>query len=371
MPQPGRLHSIPSTPDGPLPGPEESPALAALLDGVALCDRESEHMLRLSGPGARGLVDFISPRDLTGIAAGQGAYTLILAEDGGILDDARIHWLEDDAVLLILGTGAAAPLLSGLAKQRRIRCTRETSLRRLSLYGPRAAALLAGHLGCDVADLARCQALRGRLFGEEGLLAQTGLGPITGFDILAEAPATAAIRAALLERGGLLPCTPDDLRALRAERGQPAFPQDLGPGATPWEAGLGWAVAPGKPAFQGRAGLLRRRGNERFHLCPIETGPGAAPLVAGAQVYAFGREAGLVTSGRVSPRRGRAIGFAWLYRFAAAEGTPLLIHGGAGVTATVAARSDPHSSPSRVFSVLEGRQTARDKTGLPNRRQTT
>lgn len=354
-----------------MPGLTEDPALTALRDDAALCDRGGEPMLRLSGPGARPLVEFLSPVDLQSFAPGQAVSTLILAEDGGILDDARIHHLEEESFLLILGTGAAAPVLTALARDRRLRCTRETALRRLSLRGPRAAARLAGHAACAPDTLARGRTMRTRICGQEGVLIRSGAGAAPGFDILADALGAAAIAAALCGPGGCTPCAPEDLRALRAERGQPSFPQDLGPGATPWEAGLGAAVAPGKPAFLGRAGLLRRRGNERFHLCAIETGPtgpGEATLAAGAQIYAFGREAGLVTSGRFSPRRGRAIGFAWLYRFAAAEGTPLLIRGGAGLPARVAARDDPAPTPSRAFSVLEGRQTARDKTGLSNRR---
>jgi len=74
---------------------------------------------------------------------------------------------------------------------------------------------------------------------------------------IAEAP---ALYDRLCEAGhdlGLKDCGYYALDALRIEAGRRAFPAELSPDFTPWEAGLGFAVKLDKGDFLGREALLR------------------------------------------------------------------------------------------------------------------
>jgi aminomethyltransferase len=97
---------------------------------------------------------------------------------------------------------------------------------------------------------------------------------------------------------------------LRLEAGLPLHGQDLGPGITPLQAGLGWVVGWEKGEFRGRLPLERER----------EVGPARRlrGLVAGGRqpprhddaVVTGDRRVGTVTSGNFSPVLERGIALA-------------------------------------------------------------
>ena len=58
---------------------------------------------------------------------------------------------------------------------------------------------------------------------------------------------------------GALPAGLGARDTLRLEAGLPLFGYELGPGITPFQAGLGWVVAWYKPVFRGRAALEAER----------------------------------------------------------------------------------------------------------------
>ena len=59
----------------------------ALVEGVTMWDVGVERTVEISGPDADRLIDFITCRDLTRCAVGQGKYMPVIAPDGGIVND--------------------------------------------------------------------------------------------------------------------------------------------------------------------------------------------------------------------------------------------------------------------------------------------
>ena len=95
---------------------------------------------------------------------------------------------------------------------------------------------------------------------------------------------------------------------LRLEAGLPLHGHELGPGITPLQAGLGWVVAWGKPAFRGRG---RAGGRARRPACAA-TSSASPPRVGGRRapscaVLVDGDVVGEVTSGNFSPVLGHGI----------------------------------------------------------------
>ena len=59
----------------------------ALVEGVTMWDVGVERTVEVTGPDADRLIDFITCRDLTKCAVGQGKYMPVIAPDGGIVND--------------------------------------------------------------------------------------------------------------------------------------------------------------------------------------------------------------------------------------------------------------------------------------------
>jgi 4-methylaminobutanoate oxidase (formaldehyde-forming) len=96
--------------------------------------------------------------------------------------------------------------------------------------------------------------------------------------------------------------------ALRIEAGRRAWGAELSPDETPWEAGLGFAVAIDKPAFIGRDALLRQREHgipKRLVLFTFDD-PAAFPW-GGEPILMDGRYVGELTSAGYSRKLGRAV----------------------------------------------------------------
>jgi glycine cleavage system aminomethyltransferase T len=102
--------------------------------------------------------------------------------------------------------------------------------------------------------------------------------------------------------------------ALRIEAGRRAWGAELGPDETPWEAGLGYAVALDKRVeFIGRAALLRQQADgvrKKLLLFRLDD-PGAYPW-GGEPILMNGQSVGELTSAGYSRKYGRALAMGYV-----------------------------------------------------------
>ncbi|MDQ3353074.1 MAG: glycine cleavage system protein T, partial [Actinomycetota bacterium] len=136
-----------------------------------------------------------------------------------------------------------------------------------------------------------------------------------GFEIYAPIEEGGRVWDALLVAGrdhGLVPVGLGARDTLRLEAGFPLHGHELGPGITPLQAGLAWAVGWDKPSFSGREPLLgERAAGPRRRLRGV-TVEGRRPPRAGRDVRHQGAVVGRVTSGNFSPSLGRGIALAFV-----------------------------------------------------------
>jgi aminomethyltransferase len=99
---------------------------------------------------------------------------------------------------------------------------------------------------------------------------------------------------------------------LRLEAGLPLHGNELGPGITPLDAGLGWVVAWSKPEFRGRAALDAQRAAGPTRRLRGITTEGRRPPRTGCAVSIDGNHVGEVSSGNYSPVLEHGIAMAFL-----------------------------------------------------------
>lgn len=267
---------------------------AACRQAAALFDVSHLGTVRIEGPGALGLLQQTLTNDLEAVSPGRAQYTHLLAEDGSVVDDMIVWWLDDevfDVMPNASNTAGVRAALGGID----VTATRAV----LALQGPQARAILAKVLP-EAAATGRFRVGRTAWGGVSLTVAGTGYTGEDGVECAVPAEAAPDLWRALLAAGA----TPAGLGArdtLRLEAGLPLHGHELGPGISPLQAGLSWVVAWEKPTFTGKAALeAERREGVRRRLRGTVT-EGRRPPRRGSVVVAAGSPVGEVTSGNFSP----------------------------------------------------------------------
>ena len=263
--------------------------------------------VRVTGPNARALLQATLTNDLGKIGPGRAQYTHLLDDaDGSVLDDIIVWWVDDE-------TFDVMPNASNTARVRGAVGGRDVTAERaiIAVQGPTARERLAV-ISDEAAAVGRFRVVRFSWGGQACVAAGTGYTGEDGVECAVPAAVAPSFWEAVLGTG----TQPAGLGArdtLRLEAALPLHGHELGPGITPFQAGLGWVVAWSKPeGFQGRAALEREKaaGVSR-RLAGLAT-EGRQPPRTGAAVIVDGQAVGEVTSGNFSPVLGHGIALAFV-----------------------------------------------------------
>jgi glycine cleavage system T protein (aminomethyltransferase) len=264
--------------------------------------------VRVAGADALERLQWALCNDLTKIGPGRAQYTHLLDEsDASVLDDIIVWWHPGDDE-----TFDVMPNASNTDRVRAAIGGEETTHGRavLAVQGPEGLARLAAVFP-DAAAVSRFRVASAAWGSVTCTVAGTGYTGEEGVEIAVPADAAAELWSAVVA-AGIQPAGLGARDTLRLEAGLPLHGNELGPGITPLQAGLGWVVAWGKGDFRGRDALAaeRERGVRR-HLVGIAT-EGRRPPRAGCAVVVDGDPVGTVTSGNFSPVLGHGIALAFV-----------------------------------------------------------
>jgi glycine cleavage system aminomethyltransferase T len=301
----------------------------ALLNGVTLWDVSVERQVEITGPDASKFANWLTPRDLTKCAVGQGKYVVITAEDGGIINDPVLMRLGDnhfwlalaDSDVLLWARGAA--LHSGMD----VRIV-EPDVSPLQIQGPKSRPVVEALFGPEVLDLPYYHFLQTRLGDIPVIVTRTGWSAEVGYEVyLRDGSRGEELWERIMEAGrlhGIRPTGPSDIR--RVEAGILNYGIDMTIENNPYEVGLGWLVDLDQDAnFIGKAALRRIRAEGvRRKLAGVEiAGDPIEFNMTRWPVHCGGAAAGHITSALYSPRLCKNIGYAMVPVELAALGTRL------------------------------------------------
>jgi aminomethyltransferase len=275
----------------------------ACRSDAALFDVSHLGTVRVRGAGSFDLLQRTLTNDLAAIEPGRAQYTHLLQEDGSVLDDLIVWWLDDetfDVMPNASNTTSVTAVLGG---------TDTTATRAvLALQGPGARARLAP-LAPAAAAVGRFKVAATAWRGVPITVAGTGYTGEDGVECAVPAEAAPAFWRALLE-AGFVAAGLGARDTLRLEAGLPLHGHELGPGITPLQAGLSWVVAFGKDAFVGKAALEAERAAGVARVLRGLVTAGRQPPRHGDEVTVDGQRVGAVTSGNFSPMLKVGIGLA-------------------------------------------------------------
>jgi aminomethyltransferase len=296
-------------------------------ENAGLFDVSHMGQLLVHGQGVDAALETLMPGDFRAAADMKPKYSLLLDDEGGIIDDLMATRKGEDFYVVVNGAtkyGDIAVLEQGLPRGVVVDYMKEQAL--LALQGPRAAEVLETIVP-GVSDLGFMQAGPFRVLGHSLWISRSGYTGEDGFEISVPGSVAAALADALAANELVKPIGLGARDSLRLEAGLPLYGHDIDHSTTPVMAGLTFAINRRRRGEGGFPGALRI-------LAELDNGPaqlrvgfdidGRQPVREGALVLdGEGNELGRITSGGFSPSLQRPIAMGYVAAPFAEAGTAL------------------------------------------------
>jgi len=301
---------------------------------AGLFDVSHMGQITVTGEGSAKALEALLPADLSALKPGRVRYSLLLADNGGILDDLMVTNIAsgdgEEAFYLVVN---GATKHDDIAHMRArlpgdLDFTYMVDRALLALQGPEAAEVLDGLFPGLSGELSFMQAGTRDWNGAAVGIARSGYTGEDGYEISLPASLVEGFASALLADERVKPIGLGARDSLRLEAGLPLYGHDLDPGTDPVSADLTFALSKRRRAEGGFPGA------ERVASLLADGPPtkrvgleldGRLPAREGAAVFAGDTEIGKVTSGGFAPSLERPIAMAYVERAYAEPGTALSI----------------------------------------------
>jgi len=295
---------------------------------ASLFDVSHMGQLLVTGDLADRTLETLLPSDLIAIREGRLRYSLLLNDEGGIIDDLIVTRRPGHFYLVVNGATKLGDIdyLRHRLPSLIVDHVKEQAL--LALQGPRAAEALA-RIAPGVEGLAFMSGAPFAIGRSQAWISRSGYSGEDGFEISLSARSAADVAGLLAAQPEVRPAGLGARDSLRLEAGLPLYGHDLDPNTSPVEAGLEFALSPRRReegAFPGFARIrqeLDRGPSSRRVGLAIE---GRQPVREGAFVVdEQGAEIGKVTSGGWSPSLEAPIAMAYVPLARSAPGTAIAL----------------------------------------------
>ena len=252
------------------------------------------------------------------LEVGQGQYTFLLNELGGVIDDLIVYRVGDHKFMLVVNAARIDEDFDWLQKHSRNNVkiiNRSNEFGGVAIQGPRVVELFnAGPTRTELPP--RNHIVDLEFEGMPVSIARTGYTGEDGVEVFFRTADAVNFWNTVLKNGeklGIKPCGLGARDTLRLEMCYPLNGSDLNPKRNPIEAGLGFFVDLTKPDFVGRDVLLKTKTEgPREKLVPFRMNEKGAPPRPHYSVFDNNERIGEVTSGTISPSLNWGIGLGYV-----------------------------------------------------------
>jgi aminomethyltransferase len=196
----------------------------------------------VSGDDSARLLETVLPTNLLDLQNGFQRYSFLTNEAGGIMDDLMVYWLDDRYTLVVNAANKEADfaLLQNLCNGT-VEFNSMASCALLALQGPKACVAME-RMSPGIGKLPFMGAKRGVISGMPCTVTRSGYTGEDGFEISIGTSDALDLAWKLLELPEVEPVGLGARDSLRLEAGLCLHGNDIGPGTSPVEAGLQWAI---------------------------------------------------------------------------------------------------------------------------------
>jgi len=291
----------------------------ACRSGAALFDVSHMGIVEISGPDAARRLEAVLPAAVSALAPGTLKYSFLLDADGGVVDDVIVTGGPgpDGPVTLVVNAGNTVEDLIHLRLHLAddLTISHRDDLALVALQGPTAADVLA-RFDPGPSALGFMQAGGATIGGIEVDVTRSGYTGEDGFELIVAVDEAVELVEGLLATGAVTLAGLAARDSLRLEAGLCLHGHDLDRTTTPVEAGLVWAIPPGRRrdgGFLGAEAVARQLADgpprHRVGIRPA----GRKPVRDGAELRtATGEVVGTVTSGGFGPTLGAPVAMGYV-----------------------------------------------------------
>lgn len=286
----------------------------AVRQSCGIFDVSHMTVVDVMGPDAPGFLRRLLANDIGKLVKpGQGLYSCMLNDNGGIVDDLIVYWIGADRYRLVVNAATRAQDLAWLARvadRDDVVMRHRDDLLMLAIQGPTArqltASLLPQALGAAALRLESFAAMH----QDDLFIARTGYTGEDGFEVILPVAAGLNLWQRLVSAGAVR-CGLGARDTLRLEAALNLYGQDMDGDTSPFVSGLSFtvALAPADRQFRGRAALEQEKsaGIKQKLIGLLLEDQGI--MRHGHRVITSAGE-GLITSGGFSPTMSRSIALA-------------------------------------------------------------
>lgn len=274
------------------------------------------HMAEIFVTGDPKFLDYAVGAKPSDLKVGRAKYTLLLNEDGKVIDDLIVYRLAENEFLVVANAGnrqAAFAALKSRASGFEVEVAdRSDDYSLIAIQGPKAAGLLQTKSDVDLTTLPYYSIAAAKLNGTAVHLARTGYTGEDGFEVLVRNQDAESVWDLLLSMDGVKPCGLAARDTLRLEAGMPLYGHELDLNTNPFEAGLQKTLRFEKE-FVGSAVLDREIDKTPHKKLFALRGEGKRAARQDYEIFIpGGKLVGKITSGILSPTLGYPIALAYL-----------------------------------------------------------
>lgn len=293
----------------------------AVRSSAGLFDLSHMGEIWVNGPDAAAFLSYSLISDFSNLKIGKAKYSMITAEDGGIIDDLITYRLGETKFLVVPNAGntdAVWEALNQRAADFDVDLKNESrDVAMIAIQGPKAAEILVPLVEDNkqeaVFELPYYAAMTGKIARKYAFICRTGYTGEDGFELIVYNADAPELWQELLKAGeeyGLRPAGLAARDSLRLEAGMPLYGNELSRDITPVEAGMARAFAKKDVDFVGAA-VMRERAAEGPQRSIIGlTSEQKRAARSGSSIYAGEKQVGTVTSGQPSPTLGHPVALA-------------------------------------------------------------
>ena len=303
----------------------------AVRNAAGIFDISHMGEVTVSGAGAESFLNSVLTNDIRKLVPGEGQYTLMCNERGGVIDDLYAYKLSAGVYFLIINASRIEPDVAWL-KAQAAKFSGELKLTdashnyaAIAVQGPRVkefiSAVIPGASSSAmrvnaVTDLKKNQIGGFKFDNHSVLVSRTGYTGEDGFEIVGSDESIQHLWDKILFVGqpfGLKPAGLGARDTLRTEVCYPLYGHELDENTTPIEAGVGFFVSLDKSEFNGRSVFVEQKANGvKKKLVAFKMTGKSAPPRPHYPIWVNGAKVGEVVSGTQSPSLNLGIGMGYV-----------------------------------------------------------
>ncbi|HEY0927223.1 glycine cleavage system aminomethyltransferase GcvT [Brevundimonas sp.] len=284
---------------------------------------------KITGEDAIAQFERFVPGDYAILKAGKQKYSLLLNQNGGIIDDLMAGKPDHDGLFVVVNAGNKDEDFAFWEANLEGDATLTVLDRALiAIQGPEAAEVMVKH-DPVFADFGFMDCARLMIFGVDCYVSRSGYTGEDGYEISVPAADAERIWNLLLEDARVKPIGLGARDSLRLEAGLPLHGHDIDPTTSPVEGALTFALSKSRKEradFNGAERVLKELADGPARVRVGLSVKEGAPAREGAEIAdADGNVIGKVTSGGPSPTLGRNIAMGYVPPAFAELGTDLKV----------------------------------------------